>query len=133
VFLSYRFGLDQGFFLVFLSDRFVVGILEVLFTTIFFSCCFEMAEEGFLRACLPAVSGVELLFFASFSSCSFEMAEGFARDFLPVVRGVEIYFRKVSFLANLKWLKVSQGLSCLVVSHQELLQRYWAQMYLQLS
>jgi hypothetical protein len=62
-----------------------------------------MAEEGFLRACLPAVGGVELLFLASLSSCSFEMAE------------------------------VSQGLSCLVVSHQELLQRYLAQMYLQLS
>jgi hypothetical protein len=39
-----------------------------------------MAEEGFLRACLPAV---ELLFLASFSSCSFEMAEGFSRAFLP--------------------------------------------------
>jgi hypothetical protein len=33
-----------------------------------------MAEEGFLRACLPAVGAVELLFLASFSSCSFEMA-----------------------------------------------------------
>jgi hypothetical protein len=33
-----------------------------------------MVEEGFLRACLPAVGGVELLFLASFSSCSFEMA-----------------------------------------------------------
>jgi hypothetical protein len=29
-----------------------------------------MTEEGFLRACLPAVGGVELLFLASFSSCS---------------------------------------------------------------
>jgi hypothetical protein len=51
-----------------------------------------MAEEGFLRASLPAVGGVELLFLASFSSCSFEMAEGFSRDFLPTVRGVEILF-----------------------------------------
>jgi hypothetical protein len=67
----------------FFSDRFLVGILEVLFTTIFFSCYFEMAEEGFLRACLPVVGGVELLFFTSFSSCSFEMAEGFPWDFLP--------------------------------------------------
>jgi hypothetical protein len=92
-----------------------------------------MAEEGFLRACLPAVGGVELLFLACFPSCSFEMAEGFSRDFLPAVHGVEILFRQVSFLFDLKWLKVSQGLSCLVVSHQELLQRYWAQMYLQLS
>jgi hypothetical protein len=25
-----------------------------------------MAEEGFLRACLPAVGGVELLFFGKF-------------------------------------------------------------------
>jgi hypothetical protein len=65
---------------VFLLDRFLVGLVEVLFTAISFSCCFEMAEEGFLRACLPAV---ELLFLASFSSCSFEMAEGFSRAFLP--------------------------------------------------
>jgi hypothetical protein len=36
-----------------------------------------MVEEGFLRTCLPAVGGVELLFLASFSSCNFEMAEGF--------------------------------------------------------
>jgi hypothetical protein len=77
---------------VFLLDRVLVGLLEVLFTAISFSCCFEMAEEGFLRACLPAVGGVELLFLASFSSCSFEMAEGFSRDFLPAVRGVEILF-----------------------------------------
>jgi hypothetical protein len=42
-----------------------------------------MAEEGFLRACLPAVGAVELLFFACFYSCSFEMAEGFSRAFLP--------------------------------------------------
>jgi hypothetical protein len=77
---------------VFLLDRFIVGVLEVLFTAISFSCCFEMAEEGFLRACLPAVGGVEPLFLASFSSCSFEMAEGFSRDFLPAVRGVEILF-----------------------------------------
>jgi hypothetical protein len=69
---------------VFLSNHFLVGILEVLFSTIFFSCCFEMAEEGFLRAFLPAVGGVELLFW------------------------------QVSFLAALKWLKVSQGLSCLL-------------------
>jgi hypothetical protein len=51
-----------------------------------------MAEEGFLRACLPAVGGVELLFLARFSSCSFKMAEGFSRDFLSAVRGVEILF-----------------------------------------
>jgi hypothetical protein len=92
-----------------------------------------MAEEGFLRACLPAVGGVELLFLASFSSCTFEMAEGFSRDFLLAVCGVEILFLASFFLANLKWLKVSQRLSFLVVSHQDLLQRYWAQMYLQLS
>jgi hypothetical protein len=68
VFLSDPFGLviAQGYFSVFLSDRFLVGILEVLFTTVFFSSCFEMAEEGFLRACLPAVGGVELLFFGKF-------------------------------------------------------------------
>jgi hypothetical protein len=77
---------------VFLLDRFLVGLLEVLFTAISFSCCFEMAEEGFLRACLPAVGVVELLF-----------------------------FWQVYLLAALKWLKVSQGLSCLVVSHQDLL------------
>jgi hypothetical protein len=47
-----------------------------------------MAEEGFLRAFLPAVGGLELLFLASFSSCSFEMDEGFSKDFLPAVRGV---------------------------------------------
>jgi hypothetical protein len=40
-----------------------------------------MAEEGFLRACLPAVGGVELLFLASFFSCNFEMAEGFSRAY----------------------------------------------------
>jgi hypothetical protein len=51
-----------------------------------------MAEEGFLKACLPNVGGVEILFLTSFSFCSFEMAEGFSRDFLPVVRGVEILF-----------------------------------------
>jgi hypothetical protein len=68
---------------VFLLDRFVVGLLQDLFTTVSFSCCFEMAEEGFLRACLPAVGAVELLFLASFSSCNFEMAEGFSRAFLP--------------------------------------------------
>jgi hypothetical protein len=51
-----------------------------------------MAEEDFLRACLPAVGGVELLFLVSFSSYSFEMAKGFSRDFLPVVHGVEILF-----------------------------------------
>jgi hypothetical protein len=50
-----------------------------------------MAEEGFLRAFLPTVGGVEL-FSASFSSSSFETAKGFSRDFLPVVRGVEILF-----------------------------------------
>jgi hypothetical protein len=82
----------QPFSLVFLLDRFLVGLLEVLFTIISFSCCFEMTEEGFLRACLPAVGGVKLLFLASFSSCSFEMAEGFSRDFLPAIRGVEILF-----------------------------------------
>jgi hypothetical protein len=91
VFLSGWFGLDHGIFLVFLSDRFVVGILEVLFTTIFFSYCFEMVEEGSLRACLTPIGG-ELLFLASFSSYSFEMAEGFSRDFLHVVCGVEILF-----------------------------------------
>jgi hypothetical protein len=68
---------------VFLLDRFLVGLLEVLFTAISFSCCLEMAEEGFLRACLPVVSAVELLFLASFSSWSFEIAEGFSRAFLP--------------------------------------------------
>jgi hypothetical protein len=68
---------------VFLLDRFLVGLLEVLFTSISFSCCFGVAEEGFLRACLPAVGVVELLFLASFLSCSFEMAEGFSRAFLP--------------------------------------------------
>jgi hypothetical protein len=41
-----------------------------------------MAEEGFLRACLPVVGGVELLFLESFSYCSFEMVEGFSMDFL---------------------------------------------------
>jgi hypothetical protein len=51
-----------------------------------------MAEEGFLRACLLAVGGVELLFLASFFSYNFEMAKGFSRDFLPAVRGVEILF-----------------------------------------
>jgi hypothetical protein len=56
---------------VFLLDRFLVGLLDVLFTTISLSCCFEMAEEGFLRVCLPAVGASELLFLASFSSCSF--------------------------------------------------------------
>jgi hypothetical protein len=44
-----------------------------------------MVEEGFLRACLLAVGGVELLFLASFSSCSFQMAEGFSRDFLLIL------------------------------------------------
>jgi hypothetical protein len=68
---------------VFLLDRFLVGLLEVLFTTISSSCCFEMAKEDFLRACLLAVGVVELLFLASFSSCSFKMAEGFSRAFLP--------------------------------------------------
>jgi hypothetical protein len=77
---------------VFLLDHFLLGLLEVLFTAISFSCCFEIAEEGFLRACLPAVGGIELLFLVSFSSCSFKMVEGFSRDFLPVVRGVEILF-----------------------------------------
>jgi hypothetical protein len=43
-----------------------------------------MVEEGFLRACFPVVGGVELLFLASF------------------------------LLAALKWLKVSQGISCLL-------------------
>jgi hypothetical protein len=51
-----------------------------------------MVEEGFLRACLPTVGGLELLFLTRFSSCSFKMAEGFSRDFLPIVRGVEILF-----------------------------------------
>jgi hypothetical protein len=83
---------------VFLLDRFLVGLLEVLFTAISFSCCFEMAEEGFLRACLLAVGVVELLCLASFSSCSIEMAEGFSRDFLTAVRDVEILF-STSFFA----------------------------------
>jgi hypothetical protein len=56
---------------VFLLDSFLIDLLEVLLTAISFSCYFEMAEEGFLRACLPAVGAVELLFLASFSSCSF--------------------------------------------------------------
>jgi hypothetical protein len=43
-----------------------------------------MTEEGFLRACFPAVGGVEL------------------------------YFWQVSLLAALKWLKVSQGISYLL-------------------
>jgi hypothetical protein len=43
-----------------------------------------MVEEGFLRACLAAIGGVELLFLASFSFCSLEMAEGFSMDFLPI-------------------------------------------------
>jgi hypothetical protein len=92
--LSNCFGLViyQRFSLVFLLDRFLAGLLEVLFTTISFCFCFEMAEEGFLRACLLAVGPIELLFLASFSSCNFEMDEGFSRDFLPVVRGVEILF-----------------------------------------
>jgi hypothetical protein len=68
---------------VFLLDRFLVGLLEVLFAAISFSCYFEMAEEGVLRAFFPAVGVVELLFLASFSSCSFEMAEGFSMAFLP--------------------------------------------------
>jgi hypothetical protein len=77
---------------VFLSDHFQVGILEVLFTAIFFSCCIEIVEEGSLRAFLPVVDGVDLLFFTSFFSCSFEMGEGFSRAFFPAVRGVEILF-----------------------------------------
>jgi hypothetical protein len=51
---------------VFLLDRFIVVLLEVLFAAISFSCCFEMAEEGFLRTCLPDVGGVEPLFFGKF-------------------------------------------------------------------
>jgi hypothetical protein len=69
---------------VFLVDRFLVGFLEVLFTVISFSCCFKMVEEGFLRSCLPAV-GVS-----------------------------SFYFWQVSLLAALKWLKDSQGISCLL-------------------
>jgi hypothetical protein len=83
-----------------------------------------MAEEGFLRACFPVVGVVELLFLGSFSSCSFEIAEGFSRDFLPAVRGVEILFSASFLSCSFEMLKVSQGLSCLVVSHQDLLQRY---------
>jgi hypothetical protein len=49
-----------------------------------------MAEEGFLRACLPAVGGVELLFLVCFSFCGFEMAEGFSWDFLPAVLGPDV-------------------------------------------
>jgi hypothetical protein len=51
-----------------------------------------MAEEGFLRACLPAVGAIELLFLASFSSCNFEMAGGLSSDFFTFVRGVVILF-----------------------------------------
>jgi hypothetical protein len=69
---------------VLLLDHFLVGLLEVLFTEISISYYFEMAEEGFLRACLPSVCGVELLFW------------------------------QVCLLAALKWLKVSQGISCLL-------------------
>jgi hypothetical protein len=75
---------------VFLLDRFLVGLLEVLFTSISFFSFFEMAEEGFLRACLPTVGGVELLFLVCFSFCGFEMAEGFSRDFLPAVLGPDV-------------------------------------------
>jgi hypothetical protein len=52
--LSSCFGLViyQEFSLVFLLDRFLVGLLEVLFTTIS------------LRACLLAVGSVELLLLA---------------------------------------------------------------------
>jgi hypothetical protein len=53
---------------VFLLDCFLVGLLEVLVIAISFSSCFEMAEEGFLRAYLSAVGGVELLFLANFYS-----------------------------------------------------------------
>jgi hypothetical protein len=56
-----------------------------------------MAEEGFLRACLPAVGGFELLVLASFSYYSFEITEGFSRDFLLVVCGVEILFSSSFF------------------------------------
>jgi hypothetical protein len=83
---------------VFLSDLFLVSILEVLFSAIFFSCCFEMVEEGFLRAFLPAVGGVELLFSVSFFSCYFEMTEGFSRAFLPAIGGVKLLF-SVSFFS----------------------------------
>jgi hypothetical protein len=62
----FRLVIYQRFSLVFLLDRFLVGLSEVLFTSISFSCCFEMAEGGFLRACLPAVGGVQLLFFGKF-------------------------------------------------------------------
>jgi hypothetical protein len=118
---------------VFLLDLFLVGLLKVLFTAISFSCCFEIAEEGFLRACLPTIGGVELLFLASFSSCSFEMAEEFSRDFLPAIRGVEILFSASFFSCLFEMAEGSQGHSCLVVSHQELLQMYWAQIDLHLS
>jgi hypothetical protein len=52
--LSDCFGLViyQRFSLVFLLDRFLVGLLEVLFTAISFSCCFEMAEEGLITEVL---------------------------------------------------------------------------------
>jgi hypothetical protein len=60
-----------------------------------------MAEEGFLRACLPAVGGVELLFLASFSSCNFEMAEGFSRDILPAAQHSSL---EVQFPASFVWL-----------------------------
>jgi hypothetical protein len=39
-------------------------------------------DEGFSRAFLPVVRGVEILFLASLFSCYFEMAEGFSRAFL---------------------------------------------------
>jgi hypothetical protein len=54
-----------------------------------------MAEEVFLRAFLPTVGGVELLFLASFSSCNFEMVEGFSRDLLPAVRGQKVSLEDV--------------------------------------
>jgi hypothetical protein len=40
--------------------------------------------------------------------------EGFLRAFLLAVGGVELLFLQVSLLATFKWLKVSQGISCLL-------------------
>jgi hypothetical protein len=92
-----------------------------------------MAGEGSLRAFLHAVGGVELLFLASFYSCSFEMAVGFSRDFLSAIRGVEILFSASLFPCCFEMAEAFLRAFLLVVSHQKLLQRYWAQMYLQLS
>jgi hypothetical protein len=75
---------EEGFVWAFLP---IVGCVELLFSTSFFSCYFEMAE-GFSGAFLLAVGGVELLFSASFFSCCFEMVEGFSTALLPGNGGV---------------------------------------------